>query len=271
MEDFANDVAAESSPAGSQSEPSSQGTSTPDPAQAGAQQQQQPFHTHPRFRALIEENRGLKATVGSLNQRLGQLESLSARAQAQGGMTQEEAAQYREAATALKKIIQNDPELAQLLQLREHLPQLRQGYESVQQLGRAQAQAQMTSARNHIRDMAAKEGLPTDQKYLTHLVRLVAAEAMQLPDGNERYDRGDMSVLEEAFASIKGSFLGTLRREATAGVAQTKDKLKKMPPAPRGGAAGPEAPKAPAAGEERKFTSDMHKRGLALLRERLNG
>jgi hypothetical protein len=267
MEDVTQDVSVDSSTTSDSVDTSAQATTAPAPSTAP--DRPAPFHEHPRFRELTSQNRSLKEQVAQMSQRVNQLERLSSRADSQGGLTQEEQAQYRDAATALKRIFAADPELAQLFEARKHLPQLAQGYQSLQQLSRAQAQAAQSQARTHIERLAAKEGLPTDKKYLTHLTRLVAGEAMNLQDGNERYDRGDLSVLDEAFESVKGTFISLMRKEAAATTTQTKNKLKTMPPAPRGGAAGPEAPKAPEPGQERAFVSDMHKRGLALLRERL--
>jgi hypothetical protein len=217
---------------------------------------------------LTRENATLKSTVGSLTQRLDQLERLQTRSDAQGGLTREEEAQYREAAAALKRIFAADPELAALFEARKHLPSLAQGYQSVQQLTQAQARAQQSQARNHIEQLVKTAGIEVDKKHLPHVVRLVAGAAMGLPEGNERYDRGDLSVLDEAFTEVK-EFIEAFRKGGTAQVVQTKDKLKKMPPAPRGGPAGTEAPKPIEPGQERAALADMHKRGLALLRERL--
>lgn len=227
-----------------------------------------PFHQHPRFQQLTRENATLKSTVAQLNQRLSSLES---RSDDQGGLTPEQTEEYRQAASALKRIFAADPELKALFEARKHLPSLAQGYQSVQQLSRQQAQAQAATAKNVIKELAAKEGLPTDAKYLTRLTRLVASEAMDLTDGNERYDRGDFSVLEEAFAQVKDTFIGQMLKEAAAATTATKTKTKQLPPAPRGGTAGEPAPAKIEEGKEREFMQGLHKRGLAMLREKISG
>ena len=241
---------------------------TPDTAPAS--EPQAPFHNHPRFRALISENRDLKTAQQQLTQRLAQLEQLQSAAN-QGSLNADEQRQYAEAATALKRIFAADPELKAFFESRNYLPQLAQGYQSIQHLSRAQGQAQLETSRAHIARLATKEGLPTDTKWLSHLNRLVAGAAMGLENGNERYERGDLSVLDEAFQSVKGDFLTLLRQSAATQTAQTKGKLKTMPPAPRGSAAGLEAPKPIEEGKEREFVQGLHKRGLAMLKERLTG
>ena len=230
-----------------------------------------PFHQHPRFRELIAENRSLKESTQQLSQRLAQLEQLQTTARQDGGLTADEKRQYAEAATALKRIFAADPELKALFEARTYLPQLAEGYQSVQRLTQAQGQAQMETARGHIAQLAAQEGLPADKKWLTHLTRLVAGAAMGLDNGNERYDRGDLSVLDEAFDAVKGDFLALLRQNAATATAQAKTKLRTLPPAPRGSAAGPEAPPKPEPGKEREFVQGLHKRGLAMLKEQLTG
>lgn len=261
------DAVADSSPASQEPSPSAPAPSSPEPPGSDPGKLP-PFHTHPRFRELVGENRTLKETVGQLSQRIEQLEALQQQAATQGGLTVDEQRQYAEAATALKRIFALDPELRSLLEARQYLPQLAEGYESVQRLSQAQAQAQRESARSHIAQLATKEGFPTDKKWLSHLTRLVAGAAMSIPDGNARYERGDFSVLDEAFNEVKEQFFALMRREAAGVVQQTKDKTKKLPPAPRGSAPGAPAPVQLEPGKEREFMRDLHRRGLALLKER---
>ena len=174
----------------------------------------------------------------------------------------------REAAVALKRVFAADPELKAFFDARMTIPGLTRGY---QQLTEAQQHGQRESARSYIGTLAKEAGLPDDSKWVGHLTRLVAGHAMGIENGNERFERGDFSVLKEAFEAVKADFLGTLSKAGTANVAQAKGKLSKLPPAPRGSAAGPEASKPIEPGKEREFTRDLHKRGLALLKERLTG
>lgn len=227
-----------------------------------------PFHTHPRFRELVTENRTMKGTIQELQTRLTQLEST---ATATGTLTAEERQQYTEAATALKRIFAMDPDLKMLLESRDYLPRLAEGYQSVQQLTAAQARNQQTAAKSHIARLAQEEGLPTDPKWVAHLVRLVAGAAMGLPDGDQRYDQGDLSVLDEAFTAVKGDFITALRQAGAASLTQSKGKVKTLPPAPRGTSAGEPAPLKVEPGKAREFARGMHQRGLSLLKERLSG
>jgi hypothetical protein len=258
------------SPSVSSGIPVSTGPAPVSPVGTATPEVQPPFHQHPRFQSLIAENRSLKEASQQLNHRLAQLEELQTTA-GNGGLNADEQRQYAEAATALKRIFAADPELKALFESRNYLPRLAEGYQSVQRLTQAQAQAQQETARAHIAQLASKEGLPSDKKWLTHLTRLVAGAAMGLEDGNGRYDRGDLSVLDEAFDAVKGDFLALMRQGTVASTLQTKNKLKSLPPAPRGGAVGPEAPTPIEPGKEREFTQNLHKRGLAMLKEKLTG
>ena len=235
---------------------------------AGAPEAQPPFHLHPRFRELTTENRTLKESITALNTRLAQIEQRSAQP---GTLSAEERQQYAEAASALKRIFEADPELKQFFGARQYLPQLAEGYRGVQQLTEAQSRAHQNTARSHISQLAAKDGFPSDSKWTAHLVRLVAGAALGMPEGNQRYDSGDLSILDEAYASVKGDFLASLRKEASAQITGTKGKLKTLPPAPAGGAAGPEAPAKPVPGKEREFIQGLHKRGLQMLKEHTTG
>ena len=73
----------------------------------------------------------------------------------------------------------------------------------------------------------------------TRLVRLVAAEAQAIEGGNQRFSQGDLSVLDEGFKALQGNFLAHTQRAGTAGLLQTKSRTAALPPASRGGAAGP--------------------------------
>jgi hypothetical protein len=266
--DFDAAVEPGSSPGSEPSTTPSPGTSAPDHGQEPQQQQQVPFHQHPRFREITSQNRELRSTVAQLQSRLNAIEQ---RAQSQGGATPQQQQEYADAAAALRKVMAADPELAELLQLRQRIPQLAQGVQGVQHLQAQAARAQQAQARSHIESLVKEAGIALDKKALPHVIRLVAGAAMQLPDGNERYERGDFSVLSEAFADVK-SFIEALRQPANVATAQTKNKLKTLPTPNRGGsAAGPAAPDAPKPGEERAFTQSLHKRGLDMLRSKLSG
>jgi hypothetical protein len=222
-----------------------------------------PFHEHPRFRELTTANREMKAQIAALTQRMQQT-------QQQGQpMAPEEAQQYQQAAAALKRLIGNDPELRGIFDLLKQAPQFQQRFQGIDAMQAQAARAHTNAARSAIKELAAADGLPTDDASLRHIVRLVAGEAMSLEQGNERYSSGDLSVLEEAFTAIK-PWLSAMRKPAEATVAQTKNKTKGLPPAPRGGVAGQPAPAKLEPGKERAYEADMHSRARKML-ESLQG
>lgn len=227
-----------------------------------------PFHQHPRWiqrEKQWEEREGnYKRYVQTLTDRIAALETKPAAA-----VTPNEEREYAEAAQAIKRIFERDPDLKAFYESRNRLPQLEEGYANVGQM-QAQARSQQAqTARTHIGQLVKDAGIDVPAAKMQHVVRLVAGAAMQLPNGNVRYDSGDLSVLDEAFEEVKG-FIEDLRKGTTATVAQTKAKTKNLPPAPRGGPAGPAAPEGIKPGEERAFQTNLHKKGLALLKERLS-
>lgn len=253
-----------SSPVSEGLEPSPQ----PAPAAAPAPEPQPPFHEHPRFRELTTQNRELKGHVAQLTQRLQTLEAAQQKVASGQSLNTEEQRQLSEAASALKKIFAADPELRALFEARLHLPRLSQGF---QQLTEAQQSSQRESARSHIASLASKEGLPAESKWLAHLTRLVAGAAMSLENGNERFERGDFSVLDEAFEQVKTDFVATLRAAGASATNQAKLKTKGLPPAPRGGQVGQPAPEKPVPGKEREFAAGLHSKALTMLKESLQG
>jgi hypothetical protein len=226
------------------------------PAQAPSQPAQsppaepQPFHLHPRFRQLIHEGQMSKQTIAQLQQQYEQAQAKLAELEKksnQGLSTPEEDEELRKASGAIERILMRNPEVLDRI-LSQH-PQFKAWKDNadkvlasqtgVTQLQQAQGQALMRQATSHIHGLAKEAGLPNDPGYLQRLVRLVAAEAQQLEGGNQRFSQGDLSVLDEAFKALQGNFLAHTQRAGTAGLLQTKNRTQSLPPAPRGGAAGP--------------------------------
>ncbi|HJQ65909.1 MAG TPA: hypothetical protein VJ816_06015 [Gemmatimonadales bacterium] len=227
-------------------DPSSQATTPP----AQPQEQQVPFHQHPRFQELIRDRQVSRQTIAQMQQQLEQQQAKFAeleRKQNQGRTSPEEDEQLRQAGTALERIIMSNPEMLDRL-LSAH-PQFKAWKENAdkllattgqtQQLQQAQSQALMRQATSHIHGLAKEAGLPQTPEYLQRLVRLVAAEAQAIEGGNQRFSQGDLSVLDEGFKALQGNFLNHTQRAGTAGLLQTKSRTQSLPPAPRGGAAGP--------------------------------
>lgn len=221
-----------------------------------------PFHQHPRWQQMLGENRQLKAAVQTL---ASQMQQLQAAAQRNGGATPPEQQQYQEAAAALRKIFEADPELRTLLEQAKHGSTLASGLQQVRQ---SQMAALERQGIDRILSRAKEAGLPQGKEYLTRLVKTVEAEVLQIDQGKQRFAAGDLSVLDEAFANINEHFLGQMRREQTAQTLATKDKTRQLPPAPRGGAAGPAGLPKLDPDNPRAFQSALNKRATELLNEK---
>jgi hypothetical protein len=235
---------------------SSTGTdSGADPSQATTQpvqptEPQVPFHQHPRFQQLIREGQLSRQTIATLQQQLreeSERRTALERKFTAGQSTPEEAEELRKAAGAIERILMGNPEALERIllahpkfkALAEDADKLKATPGAVEQIQQAHSQALFRQAQHHIHDLAQSAGLPSDPKYLSRLVRAVAAEAQSLPDGNSRFAAGDLSVLDEAFKALQTDFLATTQRAGTAQLLQTKSRTQSLPPAPRGSAAGP--------------------------------
>lgn len=209
-----------------------------------------PFHQHPRFQQLIREGQVSRQTIQQLQQQLEANQAKFAeleRKQNQGRTTPEEDEQLRQAGTALERIIMSNPEMLDRLlsahpkfkTLSENADKLLASTGQTEQMQQAQSQALMRQATGHIHTLAKEAGLPQTPEYLQRLVRLVAAEAQAIEGGNQRFSQGDLSVLDDGFKALQSNFLAHTQRAGTAGLLQTKSRTQSLPPAPRGGAAGP--------------------------------
>lgn len=213
-----------------------QNTGTGQPiAQPGANR---PFHEHPRFQQLIGENRSLKGELAGLKQTVEGLQ----RTASQPARTEEQRQARSEAIKALKELMSEDEELAELLSIRKEFPQLKQGYQGVGQIAKAQQDAATRQGRAQITSLAEQAGLSTDPKYVGRIERLIAAEIYEDKDALERYQSGDLSVIEEKFKAVNDEFFGQTRRQAQTTVLDTKNKTRQLPPVSRGGAPGADAP-----------------------------
>lgn len=227
--------------------PTSQATTLP--AQP-APEPQRPLHEHPRFKELIRDGQMNRQTIQQMQQQLEQQQAKYAeleRKQNQGRTSPEEDEQLRQAGTALERIIMSNPEMLDRLlsahpkfkTLSENADKLLATTGQTEQMQQAQSQALMRQATGHIHTLAKEAGLPQTPEYLQRLVRLVAAEAQAIEGGNQRFGQGDLSVLDEGFKALQGNFLNHTQRAGTAGLLATKNATRGLPPAPRGGAAGP--------------------------------
>ena len=185
----------------------------------------------------------LQQEMETYKQKFSELERKSS----QGNQTPEDELQMQQARSALERIIMSDEKMLDRLLstnpkfklLAENADKLLAGQTGVEQMQQAQSQALMRQATGHIHTLAKEAGLPQTPEYLQRLVRLVAAEAQAIEGGSQRYSQGDLSVLDEGFKALQSNFLAHTQRAGTAGLLQTKHATRGLPPAPRGGAAGP--------------------------------
>ena len=235
--------------------------------QADAQSaDQRPFHEHPRFQELIAQNRDFKTQNGQLSQQVQQLTQAVQQMQQQaprGGQPPSE--EYTKAADALLKIMEVNPRLKALLGLSDAAPQLIKGYQGVQDLTQAQSTALLRSGRQEISSLAAKANLATDDDSVDLMEEMVAGVIRRTPGAEERFRQGDLSTVGDAFKKIQDGFIANLRRPAAASVLQTKDKVRGLPPAPRGGLPGGSAPAKLEPGKERAFEQSLHQKAMDML------
>jgi hypothetical protein len=191
-----------------------------------------------RFREVIGQNQQLRQTVAQMQGRLQQMESLSQKAQTQGGLSAEDTRTYQEAATALKQIFSADPELKTLLEMMKNGQQLMGTQQTVQSLQQAQLRQMEQHGVQRILSAADTENLPKDDNFRRVLVKTVEALALTIPQAKERFAQGDLTVLDEAFELAK-PFLAQIKREGQTQLLDTKNRTRQLPPAPRGSAAGP--------------------------------
>ena len=254
-------AAAESSPA---LDPSATPPAAPSPEDQA--DLQVPFHKHPRFQELIAQNRDFKTQNGQLTQQVQQLtqavQQMQRNAPSQGAPPNEE---YVKAADALLKIMEVNPRLKALLGLADAAPKLNEGYQSVQQLQQAQTTALLRSGRSEISSLATKAGLPSSDEDIDLLEEMVAGVIRRTPGAEERFRQGDLSTIGDAFKKISEGFVANLRRPAAQNVIDTKNKVRNLPPAPRGGLPGGAAPPKLEPGGERKFEQSMHQRAMDML------
>lgn len=259
MSDEVMDVSADSSSASVETADPSQATTQP------AQPAVQPkgFHEHPDWQRMVASRREDRATIQQLQQTLQAMQQQMRQPQSQDGpLTQEE----QQAIAVLKKLMGRDPELAAALMASKRLPQYDKQFEGVTLMQQQAAQAHYHASRAAIREMAKTEGLPTDDKSLVNIVRLVAGAAMAMENGEERFKSGDMNILQEAFDSIK-DFLGAMRKPAQDSLVSTKNKVKQLPKPPVGGAAGAPAMPKPQPGKEREYEQSLHSMARKMLLE----
>jgi hypothetical protein len=211
-----------------------------------------PFHQHPRFQQVIRENqqfRGVAQQVPGLQQQVKELSDKLAtyeRKATQGTVSPEERMQRDLAVNALEDLLTSNPQaaerilrsipaVAKLLDNAEALSTLPNQHQQLQQ---GQQRAAANAVAGHIANLAKAAGYTVTPQWLQTAYRQVVINAHQIPDGNARFERGDMTVIDEAFKQFE-EFIGQSQRGNTQALLETKKRTGQLPPAPRGSAAGP--------------------------------
>ena len=262
------DATAGSSAAEGTSADSSAGTQITDQV-AG---KEPPFHLHPRWQELQGQSRLKDQKIEHLTQYAAQIqERLTRLEEASRPKGEAPSQEYIDAAAALMKVMEANPKLKTLLSLSDAAPHLMRGYQGVQELTQAQQAGLFRQARAQVKELATKEGLPSDEDSLNLLEEMVAGMIRRNGDAHKKFLDGDVSVIGDVFNKIQKGFLSTLRREASVNLTNTKNNVKRLPPVSRGGAAGPEAPPKLEPGKEREFEKSLMKQGSAMLERLLTG
>ena len=224
------DAQPESSPGveGQPTPPAAPQPGTPGQPQSPAAQQTVPYE---RFNQVIRQNQQFRDTVSQLQGRIQQMESLSQKAQQQGGLNPTDQNQYRDAAQAIKEIFKADPELKGLLDSG-------QTQQTVKSLQEAQMRSLEQQGIQRILKSADEAGLPQTENVRHVFIKAVEGMATTIPNYRQRFAQGDLTLLDEAIELAK-PLLDQLKREGQTQLLDTKNRTRQLPPAPRGGAAGP--------------------------------
>lgn len=200
-----------------------------------------PFHLHPRFQTLIRENRESRTQLQTLSQQNQQLQrdmqALQKTASAPA-YSQEQRDERTKARQIIKELMNEDPEYAkeqsELAQIRAAFPHLLRGYQGVQNLNQSQADGNVRQGRQLIAEVA-KKALPDNPRAAERMEDLVTGLLTRDEALFRRFQAGDTTAIQEAFATVDADFLSQLRRQATAQVAITKEQTRRLPPRPGGG------------------------------------
>ncbi len=268
------DAPADSSPATDQAQPTPAGAQNTEqqPGQNGqpapTQGQTVPYE---RLQQIAHQNQQFRTELAKAQGRIQQMEAqLKQNAQANGGQVSPEDAQsYQQAWTAMEKILMATPRGQKLLQMADQAEQLQGVSSNVKSMQEAQLRTMERQGVNRIHELADKEQLPKDKDSRSVFIKLVESLALTIPSARERFAAGDLTLLDEAFEKAK-PLLAHIKREGQTQVLDTKNRTRQLPPASRGGAAGPAGlPKFdPNKDDPRAYQSALAKAATAMLNEK---
>lgn len=261
------EVVAES-PAAQPTEPQAPTAGSQNTVNTGQPPVMRGFHEHPDWQRMVRERATDRVEREQMQRELQEHRAWrqeQERAARGPQRSAEEQNQRLQARQAIKELLGEDDDWKALQQIKEKFGQLEQGYQGVQKLSEAQLRAQTNQARDYVKQIAEKANLSTDSEALSVLMPAVVGAVRRIPNGEARYEQGDMTVLNEALDKVKTYLVSKAQRETATGVLQTKQTTQRLPPRPSGGAVGQEAPPALEPGKERQFLAGLHRRAGAVF------
>ena len=225
----------------------------------------QPARTIP-LDAHLNERRTWHREREELRAKLQALERPQPAPTTDAPLTAQEEVEMRQAAAALKRILGVDGDLKSLLDLAKNGKSLLESHQSVQDLAQQQYRGTLKSGDDRVAALAKAAGFPDSPEAMGRLQRQVAGILSLHPEALQALRRGDLSVVDQAFAIVKDDH-EPYRRQQTAQVAATKANAANLPPSGAGGLPG--EPISPVAGllkegKDREARSAMHARAGAL-------
>jgi hypothetical protein len=177
--------------------------------------------------------------------------------------------QERLAFAALQKLNAHDPNYQAIRQGLQQIQELRAHYQQMQAQQEALATQTQTSlvrqGQGQIGMLAQQSGLPTDVSYLNHVENNIAAIIKGNAEAHARWRQGDPTIVPWAFRVYQQEGIGPIARQSNAAVAYAKAQMRNLASPMRGGPPGaPLFPK-PIPGQERAYTTDMHRAAASLM------
>lgn len=267
-DDVVPDVSAESSAASDAASSTPAGALNAETPEGGKQQPSQ-FVPYKRFAEVTGQLRQFRDAHSQLTQHAQGLERRIAELEAVRRPGEQVGPEEQQAIQALKRLHSLDPDLRGTADLPKLTQRLEKLEAALTQLVTGQRDGWASSGRKSIAEFVGKTGLGTEAA--GKLEKAVLGYIVDDPQLYQRFSRGDVSVVTEALEDIEKHLLGGVRREAAAGVAVTKNKVRSLPPAPRGTAAGEAAPRKLEPGKEREFLEGTFDRFRQKMREMTAG
>lgn len=243
----------------------SAGTQNTDSAATNGQDKLTPFHLHPDWQRMVQKNRTYEVQNRELATRLQQLEEAAKRPATDNGQTRDP--ERVAAAKALRSLIEEDPDLKDLLNATKHGEEITLLRGALSQYLQREQQGWVRTGREAISAFATANKL--SEAAGKRLEGAILGQIVAEPELLQRARSGDMTaVVKELLDGLDNDVFKALRRADTAALAGNKTAASKLPPALRaGGQSGPTAPPKVTAANEQEVRAGMREK----LREMLLG